>query len=83
MCVCHCTCSDTVSGATYPHVNLCVPAVAIWSTIEEYINNHDVSVLQRLTTNDPVLRQLWKLQLGKQAFFSFAYWFYILVLLVQ
>jgi len=77
-----CTYRDTVSDATYPHINLCIPAVAIWSTIEEYINNHDVRVLQQLTTSDPVLRQLWKLELGKQVVLSFAYWFYVLMFLV-
>ena len=57
--------SDTVSGACYPHVNLSVPAVTIWPTIEAYINNRDVSILQQLTTNDSVLRHLWKLELSK------------------
>ena len=67
MCLSWCfyACSDTVSGACYPHVNLCVPAVTIWPTIETYLKSHDVNVLQQLTTNDPVLHQLWKLELGK------------------
>ena len=60
-----CTFSDTVNGACYPHINLSIPAVTVWPTVEEYIENDDVNILRRLTTNDPLVLQLWKLELGK------------------
>jgi len=59
-----CRYSDTVSAACYPHINLCIPAVTVWSTVESYLNTADMSVLRQLTMNDEVTRQLWRLDSG-------------------
>ena len=57
--------SDTVSGAWFPHVNLCVPAAVICPAIVDYQATGDAAALRRrFATEDVIVQKLWTLRLG-------------------
>ncbi|CAL4136689.1 unnamed protein product [Meganyctiphanes norvegica] len=56
-----CNARDSESKATYPHINLAVPAAAISNVVNQYINTGDASVLSQLDIESTVGSKLWSL----------------------
>lgn len=57
-----CNARDKDSGATYPHINLSIPAVTIWPIIDRYMETGKKSTLSQLSLDDPHVQRLWTLQ---------------------
>ncbi|XP_042867951.1 uncharacterized protein LOC122250543 isoform X2 [Penaeus japonicus] len=56
-----CNTQDTTNKATFPHINLAVPAPSIGRIIEEYITSGDKNVLNYLDIESTDASQLWAL----------------------
>ncbi|XP_046579141.1 peroxisomal leader peptide-processing protease-like [Haliotis rubra] len=56
-----CNAKDTDTGASFPHVNMCVPVITIWPVIKEYIQSGDANVLKYLNLKNAVINRLWTL----------------------
>ncbi|XP_064634188.1 peroxisomal leader peptide-processing protease-like [Lineus longissimus] len=61
-----CNCRDTEMKASYPHVNLAIPTMAIMPTVKEYLRTRDVGVLVNLHVSSPAVRRLWSVDLVEQ-----------------
>ncbi|KAL5006827.1 hypothetical protein ScPMuIL_015633 [Solemya velum] len=56
-----CNAKDDDTGASYPHVNMCVPVSAILPVLQDFITSRDPGVLRNLCVISPALRRLWTL----------------------
>lgn len=56
-----CNSKDTISGACYPHVNMCVPITTIKQILRQYLNTGDSSILKGLHVKNKTLQQLWSI----------------------
>ncbi|XP_052800639.1 peroxisomal leader peptide-processing protease-like isoform X2 [Mya arenaria] len=56
-----CNSRDTASGASYPHVNMCIPIATLAPTLNKYLQTGDETVLQVLSTKNKQIKQLWSM----------------------
>ncbi|XP_046356784.2 peroxisomal leader peptide-processing protease-like [Haliotis rufescens] len=56
-----CNAKDTDTGASFPHVNMCVPFITVWPVLKEYIESGDANVLKYLNLKNAVIDRLWTL----------------------
>lgn len=56
-----CNAKDTSSGASYPHVNMCVPIATVAEVLKEYKDTLDENVLQNMHIKNPKVTRLWTL----------------------
>lgn len=56
-----CNAKDTSSGASYPHVNMCVPIATVAEVLEKYRKTLDENILQNLHIKNPKVNRLWTL----------------------
>lgn len=56
-----CNSRDSLSGASYPHVNMCVPMETIASVIKEYLQTEDTSILKSLYVRNNIVRKVWSI----------------------
>ncbi|XP_048780695.2 peroxisomal leader peptide-processing protease-like isoform X2 [Ostrea edulis] len=57
-----CNAKDVSSGASYPHINMCVPMETVLPIIENFVQSKDLSVLEHLQIKDPLIKGLWTLE---------------------
>ncbi|XP_061181475.1 peroxisomal leader peptide-processing protease-like [Saccostrea echinata] len=57
-----CNAKDVSAGASYPHINMCVPMETVLPIIEKFLQSKDVSVLEQLHVKDPLIKVLWALE---------------------
>ncbi|KAL4224642.1 Peroxisomal leader peptide-processing protease [Mactra antiquata] len=56
-----CNSRDTLSGASYPHVNMCVPIETVSSIFKQYLKTHDSSILSSLHVKSEGVSRLWSI----------------------
>ncbi|XP_052243533.1 peroxisomal leader peptide-processing protease-like isoform X2 [Dreissena polymorpha] len=56
-----CNSRDSVSGASYPHVNMCVPLATLEPFLSQYLANGDRRSLHILTTHNKSIQKMWEL----------------------
>lgn len=56
-----CNSRDSLSGASYPHLNMSVPMETVASIIIEFLKTEDVSVLKSLHIRNDAVRRMWSI----------------------
>ncbi|XP_060552802.1 peroxisomal leader peptide-processing protease-like [Ruditapes philippinarum] len=56
-----CNSKDTVSGAYYPHVNMCVPIETVASIIKYFIKTNDADILRSLHVKNNSINRIWSI----------------------
>ncbi|ELU05129.1 hypothetical protein CAPTEDRAFT_228130 [Capitella teleta] len=57
-----CNARDTGTGASFPHINLCVPFCSIWNILQDYVTTMDEEVLKRFHVKNSFVKKLWLMQ---------------------
>lgn len=56
-----CNSKDTLSGASYPHINMCIPMETVASVIRHYIKSNNTDILKSLHITNDVVKRIWSI----------------------
>ncbi|ESP02417.1 hypothetical protein LOTGIDRAFT_172074 [Lottia gigantea] len=57
---------DIETGASFPHISLCIPVITIWPAIKQYLLTSDITSLNSLQVNNRYIRDVWSLETQKK-----------------